>query len=215
MSGAERREFQRLRLREPIPARFGETAVMLVELGVLGGRAELSERIATGSSAVFSVDTLSLRFDAAVVYEGEGSAMSAFPWQIGLRFISAFEKSDVRLRETLTRLASEELEQVRRFPLPAAAGSFNPEETAMRMPAPFVSYRFDHGSWNRRGVFVPAQPENGFTVPDAMSSDEIRPLCASYEEADDEGRRLIRLFAELRVCEQMGIPPVKQTAPVR
>jgi hypothetical protein len=215
MSGAERREFQRLRLREPIPARFGETEVMLVELGVLGARGELSERITTGTSAVLTVDKLSLQFDALVVYEGEGSAMSSFPWQIGLRFISAFEKSDVRLRDALTRMATEELEVLRRFAVPADAGTFNPEETAMRMPAPFISYRFDSGVWNRRGVFVPSQPDNGFTAPDEMSADEIRHLSSSYEESDEEGRRLIRLFAELRICERMGIPPVKQTAPVR
>lgn len=207
----ERREFQRLRLREPIAARFDGSDVMLVELGVLGGRAELAQRMPTGSAATLAIADLSLSFDAIVVYEGESSAMSALPYQIGIRFLAAVDSSNVKLRRVLAELVQQEIELARRFAAPAATLSFDPDETAMRLPAPFIAYRFENGTWHRRGVFVPTQPDSGFTLPDSVPFDEARQLSASYEESDEEGRRLIRLFAELHICEKIGVPPVTQS----
>ena len=38
-------------------------------------------------------------------------------------------------------------------------------------------------------------------------ADEMQRLCSVYEASDDEGRRLIRLFAELSVSDALQIPP--------
>ena len=41
------------------------------------------------------------------------------------------------------------------------------------------------------------QPPDGFTVGAHEVEEELQALCQTYEVADEEGRRLIRLVAEL------------------
>jgi hypothetical protein len=43
----------------------------------------------------------------------------------------------------------------------------------------------------------PEQPNNGFTVAAYEDDEELESLCQAYEIADEEGRRLIQLVAEL------------------
>jgi hypothetical protein len=73
--------------------------------------------------------------------------------------------------------------------------------------AQFLSFRFEHGGWKRRHVFLPEQPAIGFTVARGEDAEEMQRLCEVYEASDDEGRRLIRLFAELSVSDALQIPP--------
>ncbi|HEV2722122.1 MAG TPA: hypothetical protein VG323_19025, partial [Thermoanaerobaculia bacterium] len=61
--------------------------------------------------------------------------------------------------------------------------------------------------WQRRRVFLPEQPSAGFTVARTEDSDEMQRLCNIYAASDEEGRRLIRLFAELSVSNALEIPP--------
>jgi hypothetical protein len=56
-------------------------------------------------------------------------------------------------------------------------------------------------------VFLPEQPQIGFTVARWSESEDIKRLCQVYEASDEEGRRLIRLFAELSVSDVLEIPP--------
>ena len=44
---------------------------------------------------------------------------------------------------------------------------------------------------------LPTQPLNGFTVAAYEDEQELQALCRAWEVADSEGRRLIRLVAEL------------------
>jgi len=73
--------------------------------------------------------------------------------------------------------------------------------------AAFVCYRYEDGTWHRRHVFLPEQPASGFTVARSEDSAEIQQLCRVYAASDYEGRRLIRLFAELSVSNALEIPP--------
>ena len=43
----------------------------------------------------------------------------------------------------------------------------------------------------------PEQPSNGFTVAGYEDDEELESLCQAYQIADEEGRRLIKLVAEL------------------
>ena len=61
----------------------------------------------------------------------------------------------------------------------------------------FVSYRLKEGTWWRIPTASSAQPHDGFTVGAHEDDEEIETLCRTYEDADDEGRELIRLVAEL------------------
>ena len=63
----------------------------------------------------------------------------------------------------------------------------------------FHSYQLEGGRWIRTATHSAKQPEDGFTVAAFEDQDEVDALCRTYEQSDAEGRRLIRLVAELSV----------------
>ena len=81
------------------------------------------------------------------------------------------------------------------------------DNTVRGSDAGFLCYRFENGGWIRRRVFLPEQPSVGFTVARTEDNSEMQRLCRVFEASDDEGRRLIRLFAELSVSDALEIPP--------
>jgi hypothetical protein len=81
------------------------------------------------------------------------------------------------------------------------------DKTVRGLDAGFLSYRLENGSWQKRHIFIPEQPPTGFTVGRSEDGAEMQRLCLVYEASDEEGRRLIRLFAELSVSDQLQIPP--------
>jgi hypothetical protein len=205
-----RREFQRIELREPLDGRLNDDPAKVVELGVLGARVELSAPVQENAVVTlqFGMNDRKLSFECSVARLPDPVAYAHAPHQAGLVFLRAFDDSDDILRDVLTSVVTDEIERTR--PRPAAAetaATFDPETTAMRIPAPFTTYRFDSGSWQRRGVFIPSQPPNGFTVPVDEDQNEMQSLCAAYQSGEEESRRLIRLFAELRICRVLGAPP--------
>jgi|SRR6185436_6666198 len=202
-TGDERREFQRLHLTSPIPGTFGETPVAINEIGILGARIQHDGPVAERGDLRFAHEgnPIVLRCD---VVRTHGS-------QSGLRFLAALENSGDRLRAMLAQLATAALDErydnsvtkvkVRRV--------VDGDKTVRGVDAQFVSYRFEDGAWKRRHVFLPEQPSRGFTVARGEDAEEMRRLCEVYEASDDEGRRLIRLFAELSVSNVLKIPPSK------
>ena len=200
--GDERREFQRLHLDSPIDGTFGPTSVEIREIGILGARIHHDEPLAS--------DRGELRFSSGgqpIVLRCE--VVRTIGSQSGLRFLAALEESGDRLRDLLAHLVTKALDErydssatklkVRRF--------VDGDKTVRGTDAQFISYRFEDGSWKRRHVFLPEQPSMGFTVARGEDFDEMRRLCEVYEASDDEGRRLIRLFAELSVSSALKIPP--------
>jgi hypothetical protein len=204
--GVERREFQRLRLDSPVAGVFGAAAVTLVEIGILGGRIE--------HESPFEGHYGDLRFD----FDGRNIEMrcevvrtSGTPGGLvsGLRFLSAAGESGDHLRHMLAHLVAAVLEH--KYDSSATRlkilRTIDGDRTVRGTDAHFMSYRYEEGAWRRRRVFLPEQPALGFTVARGEDVDEMQRLCAVYESSDDEGRRLIRLFAELSVSDALQIPP--------
>src|SRR5262249_12239507 len=61
----------------------------------------------------------------------------------------------------------------------------------------WIAYHWIDGDWTITPTSSPLQAEDGFTGAAYEDEDELRELCETYETANDEGRRLIRLVAEL------------------
>ncbi|HEY6844053.1 MAG TPA: PilZ domain-containing protein [Thermoanaerobaculia bacterium] len=203
MRPEERREFQRLTLTPPIAATLGTASVRICEIGVLGARVEHDDEL--------GAETLDLKFK----YAGEPIAMrcqvvrSSGSSESGLRFIAAVGESGDKLRDMLGILVTKEIDRRRtapgRDPLPSH--TVDGDKTVRGNDAGFLTYRFENGQWSKRPVFLPEQPSTGFTVAKGSDSDEMQRLCRVYEASDEEGRRLIRLFAELSVSDALAIPP--------
>ncbi len=205
-AGEERREFQRLRLDPPVPGTLGRTAVAIVEVGVLGARVQHSEPLDQEYAELhFSTgeDEIGMRCETIRTYKRESKLES------GLRFLAAIDDSGDKLRAMLARLVTHEFEVRRKMPADSMPppSSVDGDRTVRGSDAGFLCYRLENGVWRKRRVFLPEQPRTGFTVARSEDSSEMQRLCRVYEASDEEGRRLIRLFAELSVSDFLQIPP--------
>ena len=201
LAGEERREFQRLRLDPSLTGQLGATSVSILEIGVLGARVQ--------HAAPPGDQYADLRFthngDDVVLRCEVVRTMGA---ESGIRFLSAVGDSGDRLRDMLGQLVRREFAKRRRLPTQSVPReTVDGDKTVRGKDAGFVCYRFENGVWRKRNVFLPEQPAMGFTVARSSDNDEIQRLCRIYEVSDEEGRRLIRLFAELSVSDALQIPP--------
>ena len=209
--GEERREFQRLNLDPPIPGTLGTTAVSIVEIGVLGSRLHHADGVVeTFSELRFSHrgEDIALRCEVVRTMPSKDARYPGAGLESGVRFIAAVGESGDRLRNMLAELVTKIIDSRRRAPMKSTSEtSIDGDRTVRGADAGFLCYRLDNGVWRRRRVFLPEQPSTGFTVARGEDHAEMQRLCRVYEASDEEGRRLIRLFAELSVSEQLEIPP--------
>lgn len=199
--GVERREFQRLRLDSPIAGTFGNADVSVVEIGILGARIEHSAPLETARA------DLHFTFGGTPIHMRCEVARSTGPVS-GLRFLAAVGDSGDNLRDMLAQLVVKALDgQHDSAATRLRIRSVDGDKTVRGADAQFFSYLYENGAWKRRPVFLPEQPQMGFTVARGEDATEMQRLCEVFEASDDEGRRLIRLFAELSVSDLLQIPP--------
>jgi hypothetical protein len=203
--GEERREFQRLRLEESVPGTFGSREVSVVEVGVLGARILHPDPFPDSKGDLrFLADgkPVLMRCEVVRTFPVAGSLAS------GMRFLAAIGDSGDHLRSMLARLVTTALEShydssATRLRIKAVDG----DKTVRGLDAHFQAFRLERTGWQKRNVFLPEQPPIGFTVAKGEDPEEMHRLCAVYEASDEEGRRLIRMFAELSVSDVLQIPP--------
>jgi len=206
--GDERREFQRLTLDPTIPATFGAAAVSILEVGVLGARVHHAEPLDRNYAELrfsYKEQEISLKCELVRTFNSRQSSYPDTGLESGLRFLAAVGESGDHLRTMLAALVAKEFESTRP-PMPQAA-TIDGDKTVRGRDARFTCFRLEKNGWTRRRVFLPEQPSSGFTVASNEDSEEMKRLCAVYESSDDEGRRLIRLFAELSISHVLEIPP--------
>jgi len=202
----ERREFQRLHLNHSIPGTLAGIPVKIVEVGILGARlhhidelrGEYTELHFQNGGHEIAMKCEIVRANADTRNSGRESAV---------RFLAAIGESGDRLRDLLAGLVMRELDFRRTHPGSVEVETVDGDKTVRGSDAGFLCYRFENSVWVRRRVFLPEQPAVGFTVARTENNSEMQRLCRVYEASDEEGRRLIRLFAELSVSDALEIPP--------
>ena len=206
----DRREFQRLKLSKPILATMGTSNALILDIGIAGaflehfGTVEAGEHFPLtfrwqGEDVAFPCEVV--RSTVVRLPAGDGKSVAS---HTGVRFLEGTGDGRDRLQDLITTFVSNILAAQK-----ANAAGENPGASAgatilarlgearrMRSRG-FISYHYDGRNWQRVPGSTPLQPPDGFTVGDFEEPDELEKLCRSYEQADAEGRNLIRLVAEL------------------
>ena len=210
----DRREFQRLKLSKPILATMGTANALILDIGIAGaflehfGTVEAGEHFPLtfrwqGEDVTFQCETV--RSVVVRLPGGDGKSVAS---HTGVRFVEATEEGRARLQDLITTFVGRILDAQR-----ANAAGENTESAgatilarlgeARRMRSRgFISYHFDGTSWTHVSGSTAIQPPDGFTVGDFEDPEELERLCRAYEYADDEGRNLIRLVAELSAGQE-------------
>ncbi len=210
---ADRRESQRLKLEKPILASVRGQGALILDIGSTGVFFEQYGTFAPGDR--FPVSFLWRGQELAFVCEvartsvartaSDGSSVS----HVGARFVEAVGDSEERLDEMLASIVAPIL-LAQRANAEAVADDGEPllllklGGARRARSHGFITYVYADGVWSRVVSESQKQPANGFTVAAHEDEEELQLLCDAWEHADDEGRNLIRLLAELSVRASRG-----------
>ena len=202
-----RRAFQRLKLTKPILATFAGENALVLDIGITGALVEHHGTPTPGDvcNLVFRWQAEEIEFVCEVVRtavmrpdDGDGKTVS----HSGVKFVKAIGASNARLQDLMATFVGRVLAAQKAN---AAGEHRDPAPTILEQlggarrsrSRGFISYRLKGGSWWRVPTASPSQPADGFTVAAHEEEEEVEALCRTYEDADAEGRALIRLVAEL------------------
>jgi len=201
----DRRESQRLRLAKPILALLDGQNALILDVGVGGTFIEHYGTFESGQRfrLVFRWKAEDVEFLCEVrrseVVRGSGeSAVS----HTGARFVQAIGDSEDRLQDMMATFVGRVLAAQK---INASGNGATETETILAQlggarrarTRGYMLYRYANGKWFREPTDSPEQPAYGFTVAAYEDEEELETLCRAWEIADDEGRQMIRLVAEL------------------
>ena len=210
----DRRQFQRLRLSKPILARMDEENALILDVGMAGAFIEHYGAVQPGHlfrlAFQWQGEEIAYRCEivrTTVVREPAGDGKSALSHS-GAHFLEPIGASAARLEEMITvyvgrLLAAQRANAAGREDDTAGATILAGLGGARRKRTRgYITHRLRDNSWWRVPTDSPLQPQDGFTVGAWEDDEEVATLCRTYEEADEEGRRMIRLVAELSVMHR-------------
>ena len=208
----DRRGFQRLNLTKPILATARGANALILDLGVTGALIEHYGDTVPGERLQLSFRWMgqTIEFKAEVVRsevvrKPGGDGIHAVS-HTGLKFLEPVGESAELLRDLIATfvgrvLAAQKANAAGEATSPSAGETVLEQLGHARRARTngYVNYRLKSGTWWRIPTQSPVQPTDGFTVAAYEDEEEVATLCTAYERADDEGRRLIRMVAELSV----------------
>lgn len=207
----DRREFQRLRLAKPILATIDEANALILDIGMAGAFLEHYGTTEPGRRFRLSFRWQSepVEFDCEVVRTtvvrqpgGDGEHPVSHS---GVHFVAPIGDAERLLEELMANFVRRILDAQRANAAGEAAHATSAAILAglggalRKRSRGYMSFRLKEGKWWRIPTDSPRQPEEGFTVAAWEDEAELDTLCRTYEAADEEGRQLIRLLAELSV----------------
>lgn len=203
---------------------FDGNPAIVLEIGLLGALLEHTARVAVGRDGrltfVWDEEEISIasRVAHSDVSVARTEASGETTYLSGLEFTASADSDSAPLKRMISFHVTRSIARMKAN----ARGSTKPmdgAEAVLATPAPFLgapddirriylSCRLDaSGKWHRAEVLKPKQPPDGFTVPASYAEDEIAMLCESYEQGDDEARRMIRICAEMSLASGEDVPP--------
>jgi hypothetical protein len=76
------------------------------------------------------------------------------------------------------------------------------EASAEIRPVSYVECTLTGGKWTKRRVNDPKQPREGFTMIDPEDDADLDEFCKTYQVADPETRRMIRVSFEVAIAQR-------------
>jgi hypothetical protein len=76
------------------------------------------------------------------------------------------------------------------------------EASAEIRPVSYVECTLTSGKWTKRRVNDPKQPREGFTMIDPEDDADLDEFCKTYQVADPETRRMIRVSFEVAIAQR-------------
>lgn len=188
----ERRLYQRLYLPRPIDGWFGDFPIRLIDVSAAGALIENTDDIPVGARAL-------LRF----FWQGQEVEITAetvrtLDVESGLRFT---EESQLLL-DLIAQSAAEVLRAQQANLEGDREANVIGDETLTAASAGlrgrgYVTWTLEENGWSRRRTLLADQPPNGFTVAATEGAEQVEMLRQTWENGDDEARRMIRLLAEI------------------
>ena len=208
MLANDRRVFQRLRLARPILGILDRQNALILDLGVGGAFIEhygVSRPRQSCQLKFLWLDNdieYTCQVARTVVIKVRGPDVVS---HTGLRFIEPVGDSEERLRDFVGTFVGSVLaaQKANKAGLRLDSQHMALMEIGGARRARvrgFHCYRMQpDGMWIHRTTSDPIQPPDGFTVAAYEDVEDLEVLCRAYEISDEEGRRLIRLVAEISV----------------
>ncbi|PYQ62826.1 MAG: hypothetical protein DMF58_00555 [Acidobacteria bacterium] len=204
MAPSDRREFQRLRLAKPILALFDGQNALILDIGISGAFIEHYGQSKSGDrlKLLFRWKGTDVEFVAEIAHTVVvRKAANAVVSHSGVRFVQAIGDAEARLNDMMATFVGKILaaQKANAGATESAASSALVDLGGARRSRTrgYTTYRLQNGTWSSEPSDLPTQPLNGFTVAAYEDEQELQALCRAWEVADSEGRRLIRLVAEL------------------
>ncbi len=207
MTSNDRRQFQRLKLAKPLMALLDGHNALVLDIGVSGAFIEHYGKLQPGVRVRLTfrwqgsdVEFLSSSIRTSVVRE-KSNARTVIS-QTALQFDEPVGDATERLKDMMATFVGRILAAQK-----ANASATSDEESDTLLSkigearrtrsSGFVTYRLSGTTWSRSSTASPEQPSDGFTVAAYEDEDELEVLCRAFERADQQGRHMIRIIAEL------------------
>jgi hypothetical protein len=198
-----KREFERIHLEHALPARLSGNPVSVLDLAVGGARL-----IGSVSVTPASIHELSLDWEGKTIRAKcsiTRCVMRALDaYEIGVRILETSPESDRMMHHLIATYVLQAIDEQRA----------NWEGKPPIGPYVYIEGKSDrykrcelvNGEWQVQPTRRPEQPTTGFTVSVEVPPHLLNMLRETYEMTDDEGRRLLRILAELSINKAEGIP---------
>lgn len=205
---AERRNFQRVKPLRALEGRLGDQKIYVIDVSIHGARIAHQIRFEKTEGLVLKFDWSghAISFECRVTrttIEKYSKDPTKMLYHSGIRFTRPLGGSDQTVKEMIAGHIVRVLDERR-----ANAKGIPPETTTFRRTAAhssgFLQCRFVKGQWQNIKTQSSVQPDDGFTVSAEEPGDQIALLCKTYEEADRDGREMIRKLSSISISQEGG-----------
>ena len=195
------RQTPRVILRNPRRGRFGDTEILVLEMGLGGAKFEHSARLDVGRLETFTCGPLTTR--AAVKHSVLLPAKTGVVYQSGVSFTDVGKTEHDLLLDLLVHDAQEQVieweSNLQGVERPKARKPARQSAVKLR----FLALRRRANGWEQKVTSDPNQPSDGITVVEGTADEDVTVLKETYDLADEAMRELMRRVATVAILEQL------------